>query len=227
MCKCWYIRIFVCYVAVPVQYPEQYGHVIQALYGRTGTVSWTIRPSHSGVMWPYRYSILNNTAISFRCYVAVPVQYPEQYSHLIQVLCGRTGTVSWTIWPSHSGVMWLYRYSILNNTAISFRRKIWSSTAVTVFLSKSNDTTKGLLKTFHVFLKIQKLHAAYLFTLQRWKKKGTGHLSVLQHCCLEAYCTLTQMSSFIHLQRRCTHQAAWETYASEGRNYTWNLTSNP
>ena len=33
-------------------------------------------------------------------------------------------------------------------------------------------------------------------------------LWVLQHCCLEAYCTLTQMSSFIHLQRRCTHQAA-------------------
>jgi len=32
-------------------------------------------------------------------------------------------------------------------------------------------------------------------------------LWVLQHCCLEAYCTLTRMSSFIHLQRRCTHQA--------------------
>ena len=42
------------------------------------------------------------------------------------------------------------------------------------------------------------------------KKKGKGKalLCVLQHCCLEAYCTLTQMSSFIHLQRRCTHQAA-------------------
>ena len=57
--------------------------------------------------------------------------------------------------------------------------------------------------------------------------KGKGHLWVLQHCCLEAYCTLTQMSSFIHLQRRCTHQAAWQTSASEGRNYTWNLASNP
>ena len=54
-----------------------------------------------------------------------------------------------------------------------------------------------------------------------------GRLWVLQHCCLEAYCTLTRMSSFIHHQRRCTHQAAWETSASEGRNYTWNLASNP
>ena len=44
-----------------------------------------------------------------------------------------------------------------------------------------------------------------------WKekgKKGKGRLWVLQHCCLEAYCTLTRMSSFIHLQSRCTHQAA-------------------
>ena len=59
------------------------------------------------------------------------------------------------------------------------------------------------------------------------KCKGKGRLWVLQHCCLEAYCTLTQMISFIHLQRRCTHQAAWETSASEGRNYTCNLASNP
>ena len=50
-----------------------------------------------------------------------------------------------------------------------------------------------------------------------------GRLWVLKHCCLEAYCTLTRMSSFIHLQRRCTYQAAWETSASERRNYTWNL----
>ena len=62
---------------------------------------------------------------------------------------------------------------------------------------------------------------------KKCKKKGKGRLWVLQHCCLEAYCTLTQMSSFIHLQRLCTHQAAWETSASEGRNYTWNLASNP
>jgi len=55
------------------------------------------------------------------------------------------------------------------------------------------------------------------------KGKGKGHLWVLQHCCLEAYCTRTRISSFIHLQRRCTHQAAWETSATEGRNYTWNL----
>ena len=32
------------------------------------------------------------------------------------------------------------------------------------------------------------------------KGKGKGRLWVLQHCCLEAYCTLTRMSSFIHLQ---------------------------
>ena len=57
--------------------------------------------------------------------------------------------------------------------------------------------------------------------------KRKCRLWVLQHCCLEAYCTLTRMSSFIHLQRLCTHQGAWETSASEGRNYTWNLASNP
>ena len=38
--------------------------------------------------------------------------------------------------------------------------------------------------------------------------KGKGRLCVLQHCCLETYCTLARKSSFIHLQRRCTHQAA-------------------
>ena len=54
------------------------------------------------------------------------------------------------------------------------------------------------------------------------KGKGKGRLWLLQHCCLEAYFTLTRMSSFIHLQRRCTNQAAWEISASEGRNYTWN-----
>ena len=59
------------------------------------------------------------------------------------------------------------------------------------------------------------------------KVKGKGRLWVLQHCCLKAYCTLTRMSSFIHLKRRCTHQTAWETSASEGRNYIWNLFSNP
>ena len=40
------------------------------------------------------------------------------------------------------------------------------------------------------------------------KVKGKGRLWVLQHWCLEAYCTLTRISSFIHLQRRCTYQAA-------------------
>ena len=72
-----------------------------------------------------------------------------------------------------------------------------------------------------------------MFCLSLWlhrnsvKGKGKGRLWVLQHCCLVAYCTLTRKSSFIHLQRRCTHQAAWETSASEGRNNTWNLASNP
>jgi len=41
-----------------------------------------------------------------------------------------------------------------------------------------------------------------------YKGKGKGRLWVLQHCCFEEYCTLTRMSSFIHLQRRYTHQAA-------------------
>jgi len=110
-----------CYLAIPVQYPEQYGHLIKVLSGHTRTVSWTIWPSHSGVIWPYQYSIQNNMAISFRCYLVIPVQYPEQYGHLTQVLSGRTSTISWTIWPSHSGVIWPYRYSILNNMATSFR----------------------------------------------------------------------------------------------------------
>ena len=59
------------------------------------------------------------------------------------------------------------------------------------------------------------------------KVKGKGRLWVLQHCYPKAYCTLTRMSSFIHLQRRCTRQAAWEISASEERNYVWNLASNP
>jgi len=57
----------------------------------------------------------------------------------------------------------------------------------------------------------------------RPKGKGKGRLWVLEHCCLQAYCTLTRISSFIHLHRRYTHQVVWETSASEGRNYTWNL----
>jgi len=47
-------------------------------------------------------------------------------------------------------------------------------------------------------------------------KKGKGRLWVLQHWCLEAYCTLTRMCSFIHLQRRCTHQASTPLLAKEG-----------
>ena len=65
----------------------------------------------------------------------------------------------------------------------------------------------------------------YILTFQTVARKG--RLWALQHCCLEAYCALTRISSFVHLQRRCTQQAAWETSASEGRNYTWNLARNP
>ena len=78
-----------------------------------------------------------------------------------------------------------------------------------------------------LILRSYRPHTFFLYVLPYKKVKGKGRLWVLQHCCLEAYCTLTQMSSFIHLQRRCTHQAAWETSANEGRNYTWNLASNP
>jgi len=97
---------FRCYLAIPLQYPQQYGHLIQVLSGHTSTVSSTIRPSHSVVIWPYRYSILNNTAISFSRYLAIPLQYPQQYGHLIQPLSGHTVTVSSTIRPSHSAVIW-------------------------------------------------------------------------------------------------------------------------
>ena len=55
-----------------------------------------------------------------------------------------------------------------------------------------------------------RLECFQLVKFNKLKGKGKGRLRVLQHCCLEEYCTLTQMSSFIHLQRRCTHQAAWE-----------------
>ena len=59
-----------------------------------------------------------------------------------------------------------------------------------------------------------RIYASEVYNLKRLrevnepKEKGKGRLWVLQHCCLDAYCTLTQTSSFIHLQRRCTHQAA-------------------
>ena len=50
---------------------------------------------------------------------------------------------------------------------------------------------------------------------------GSYSTAALRHIVL-----LPDWVPFIHLQRRCTHQAAWETSASEGRNYTWNLASN-
>jgi len=63
------------------------------------------------------------------------------------------------------------------------------------------------------------IHTPILFFNYKYKRRTEtqvmekGRLWVLQHCCLGAYCTLTRMSSFIHLQRRCTHQAVWETCA--------------
>ena len=85
-----------------------------------------------------------------------------------------------------------------------------------------NGVTQGHSRLYPIRAPLQltvscQIHSAHL----------KGLLRVLQHCYLEAYCTLTRMSSFIHLQRRCTHQAAWETSSSEGRNYTWNLASDP
>ena len=51
-------------------------------------------------------------------------------------------------------------------------------------------------------------HSGAKFNISLSSSICKGRLWVLQHCCLEAYCTLTRLSSFIHLQRRCTHQAA-------------------
>jgi len=65
---------------------------------------------------------------------------------------------------------------------------------------KSTDEMSNRLN----FLVLQIVHNTKFVV----KGKGKGRLWVLQHCCLEVYCTITRMSSFIHLQRRCTHQAA-------------------
>ena len=74
----------------------------------------------------------------------------------------------------------------------------------------------------HLFITVLSIYPLRSITFPK-QVKGKSRLWVLQHCCLEAYCTLTRMSFFIHFQRRCTHQAAWKTSASQGRNYTWNL----
>ena len=47
--------------------------------------------------------------------------------------------------------------------------------------------------------KLHKEELSDLYSLPKGKGKGKGRLWVLQHCCHEAYCTLTRMSSFIHL----------------------------
>ena len=61
---------------------------------------------------------------------------------------------------------------------------------------------------YSVRLYVPPLSHSREIVVRRSKVKGKGRLWVLHQCCLEAYCTLTRMSSFIHLHRRCTHQAA-------------------
>ena len=70
------------------------------------------------------------------------------------------------------------------------------------FVKRPKRCLKFIVDGFSEFLQ-----ADYVI-LPILKGKGKGRLWVLQHCCLEPYCTLTRMSSFIHFQRRCTHQAA-------------------
>ena len=67
---------------------------------------------------------------------------------------------------------------------------------------------KSLVVFWDLLCKWEIYHTKFFVSGLDCKVKGIGHLWVLQHCCLEAYCTLTRMSSFLHLQRRCTHQAA-------------------
>ena len=78
-------------------------------------------------------------------------------------------------------------------------------------MSLKNPVTPPVFDPGTIRLEAQRDYTvARLKTTQRKPKgkKDKGRLWVLQHCCLEAYCTLTRMSSFILLQRRCTHQAA-------------------
>ena len=89
-------------------------------------------------------------------------------------------------------------------------------TVTCVLKYDTNPIEPGILKLVFLDVKILILSSdrfSYFVVLSvvtdmLEKGKGKGRLWVLQHCCLEAYCTLTQMSSFIHLQRRCTHQVA-------------------
>ena len=63
-------------------------------------------------------------------------------------------------------------------------------------------------KNFFYIKRLLNLKTKASLYVGKGKGKGKRRLWVLEHCCLEAYCTLTRMSSFIHLQRRCTKQAA-------------------
>ena len=72
------------------------------------------------------------------------------------------------------------------------------------FMSANEFALLPSLINLYSHIECKKIIALYIYIFI----KGKGRLWVLQHCCLEAYCTLTRMSSFIRLQRRCTHQAA-------------------
>ena len=83
----------------------------------------------------------------------------------------------------------------------------------------------------YAFLYLFRLWIYFIFIVMKCtegkKLKGKGKGGSYSTAALRHIVLLPKMSSFIHLQRRCTHQAAWETSASEGRNYVWNLASNP
>ena len=78
-------------------------------------------------------------------------------------------------------------------------------TNIHVPLARTSQRTRDL----HPLIQVLRYFSWFVTTyyITALKGKGNGRLWVLQHCCLEAYCTLTRMSSFIHLQRRCRHQA--------------------
>ena len=99
-------------------------------------------------------------------------------------------------------------YKSLIRSTLTYAAPAWGQAANTHFNILQNFQNK-LLRMITKFQRVTPIDTLYERTgMDSVKKKGKGRLWVLQHCCLEAYCTLTRMSSFIHLQRRCTHQAA-------------------
>ena len=93
-----------------------------------------------------------------------------------------------------------------------------------------------------------KLHMIYLLTVIQLAPGGTiffliffpAWIHVVPHIKVKvkAVCGSYSTAALRHIvllpewvppfiSRGAAHQAAWETSASEGRNYTWNLASNP